>query len=86
MKIKKYRKTAIVEAIQFIDNDLELYYFTNGAMTYNPINKIHQIKTLEGIFRVNNEDYICKGINGEFWSIQKEIFENTYEEIDDGNM
>jgi hypothetical protein len=39
------------------------------------------IKTLEGNMRAYEEDYIIKGIKGEFYPCDKDIFELTYEKI-----
>lgn len=41
------------------------------------------IKTLEGIMHANPGDYIITGPEGEQWPVKKEIFEKTYEVIDD---
>lgn len=37
------------------------------------------IKTLEGEMKVNEDDYIIKGVNGEFYPCKPDIFEQTYE-------
>ena len=37
------------------------------------------IKTLEGEMKVNEGDYIIKGVNGEFYPCKPDIFEKTYE-------
>ena len=39
------------------------------------------IKTLEGVMKANNGDWIIKGINGEFYPCKPDIFEKTYEAI-----
>jgi hypothetical protein len=40
-----------------------------------------EIKTLEDVMKVSENDYIIKDINGELYSCKPDIFENTYEEI-----
>ena len=40
------------------------------------------IKTLEGNLRCEIGTYIVKGIDGEFYPVQKNIFERSYERID----
>lgn len=37
------------------------------------------IHTLEGEMRVNENDWIIKGINGEFYPCKPDIFDKTYE-------
>ena len=36
------------------------------------------IQTLEGILRASLNDYIIKGVNGEFYPCRSDIFEKTY--------
>ena len=38
-----------------------------------------EIKTLEGIMKVSENDWIIKGIAGEFYPCKPDIFEATYE-------
>ena len=40
-----------------------------------------KIETLEGIMEVKENDWIIKGINGEFYPCKPGIFEKTYELI-----
>ena len=40
------------------------------------------IKTLEGNMEVSDGDYIIKGIQGEFYPCKPEIFEQTYEIVE----
>ena len=39
------------------------------------------IRTLEGIMEISDNDYIIKGVDGEFYPCKPEIFEKTYEVI-----
>jgi hypothetical protein len=39
------------------------------------------VETLEGIMRGYAGDYLCRGVDGEFWPVQKDIFERTYVEL-----
>lgn len=45
----------------------------------NPI-----IKTLEGEVSLYDDCYVIKGIKGEFYPCQKEIFETTYDKVSEG--
>ena len=95
----KYRKKPVViEAIQWTGkNDIELdswlgseksikieiddHLYTAGVgVPY--IDKI-TIKTLEGEMVASMGDCIIKGINGEFYPCKPDIFEKTYELVDE---
>lgn len=41
-----------------------------------------EIKTLEGIMKASEGDWIIKGVNGEFYPCKKDIFHKTYEEVE----
>ena len=46
-------------------------------------NKHVDILTLEGTIHANPGDYIITGPEGERWPVKKEIFEKTYEIIEE---
>ena len=48
-------------------------------------NKLY-IKTLEGVMEAKVGDYVIKGINGEFYPCKPDIFEKTYEKIEDDDL
>ena len=82
--IKQYRKKPVViEAIQWTGNNhIEVAEFMFGANVY--INKPKgyvEIETLEGKMFAEVNDYIIKGIKGEFYPCKPDIFEQTYEEV-----
>lgn len=78
----KYRKKpVIIEAIQFNGNNIdELRTFVGSHLVLNN-SDILSIKTLEGDMLVRRDDYIIKGVNGEFYPCKPDIFEKTYEEV-----
>ena len=41
------------------------------------------IHTLEGDMRARKDDYIIKGVRGEFYPCERTIFEETYEEVNE---
>lgn len=41
------------------------------------------ISTLEGMMRADPGDWIIKGVNGEFYPCKPDIFEKTYEPVED---
>lgn len=45
-----------------------------------------EIKTLEGIMRGGCGDYIIKGVQGEIYPCKPEIFEMTYDKIDESAL
>lgn len=78
--VKKYRKKPIViEAIQFIDNLDEIESFIGGDVEFRDGKLL--IITLEGPLLASPNDFIIKGINGEFYPCKPDIFESTYEEV-----
>ncbi len=84
MSIKKYRKKPIViEAMQFkgAENWDSVMDFCNAVLVSDvDHNRIH-IDTLEGVMTASQGDYIIKGVQGEFYPCKPDIFEQTYEEV-----
>lgn len=89
--IKKYKKKPIViEAIQFVDTTErieEIFKFMNNEtmrVDYSVYNHpAILIETLEGTMRAEENDYIIKGVNGEFYLCKSEIFFKTYDEVEE---
>lgn len=91
--IKKYRKKPVeVEAIQWNGfNKEEIADFCNGSAVFTAVprskalartgRRIYdlKIKTLEGIHHASINDFIIKGVHGEFYPCKPDIFEKTYE-------
>lgn len=81
--IKKYRKKPVeIEAIQWNGkNATEVAEFTRGTDRYIEVenDKIVRIQTLEGIMTASLNDYIIKGVKGEFYPCKPDIFEQTYD-------
>lgn len=88
----KYRKKpAVIEAWQFtkknfskgapefirhaLNKPVTLYSQYAGEVIYG------EIKTLEGNMKVSENDYIIKGVQGEFYPIREDIFKKTYEKV-----
>lgn len=81
MKKKYIKKPILIEAVQWTgDNFNELYDFA-GNDVYFQDGWIY-VHTLEGDMKMVNKtgDYLIKGIRGEFYFYEKNIFEETYEE------
>jgi len=83
--MKKYIKRPItVEAIQWdgsVESAAEVIEFGLGSVMYSAdLNKMI-CQTLEGSMVVGVNDYVIKGINGEFYPCKPDIFEKTYDEV-----
>lgn len=81
--IKQFRKKPIViEAIQFDGtNKEEIHNFVGDAIGQDVNSKDLFITTLEGIMIASVGDYIIKGVQGEFYPCKPDIFEQTYNEV-----
>ena len=92
----KYRKRPVViEAIQWTGkNDEEIEDFIgddlcgygDNLVAYKPRSEQHRsklmyIRTLEGIMTASVDDYIIKGIQGEFYPCKPDVFKKTYERV-----
>lgn len=83
----KYRKKPIkIEAVRFMIDDVLPDWFMD-RVTDNIIithaDGTCDIKTLEGTMRADNGDFIILGVNGEVYSCKPDIFEKTYEQVDE---
>ncbi len=82
--MSKFRKKPVViDAIQWTgDNREEIDEFMGESRRKIPGNGL-QIYTLEGIMDASVGDYIIKGVKGEFYPCKPDIFEMTYERVED---
>ncbi len=83
----KYRKKpVIIEAEQFIIWDMKKIptFITIHGVTF-PVAKEGTIiiPTLEGQHIASNLDYIIKGVKGEIYPCKPDIFELTYEKVEE---
>lgn len=87
---KKYiKRPVVIEAIQFTRDNINKYIdFTAGNLRNIKIPRCidgimtGEIETLEsqhGLHTVTENDYIIKGIEGEFYPCKPNIFIQTYE-------
>jgi len=76
--VAKYRKKPVViEALQYTGNFDEIEKFVGGDSENRNGELI--VATLEGRLHASNNDYIIKGVKGEFYPCKPDIFEMTYE-------
>lgn len=91
----KYKKKPItIEAIRWNGLNLEeIKKFVGNSLIYEIFDEAWKlgkgrpmvemkIKTLEGIMTVSEGDYIIKGVQGEFYPCKPDIFEETYEQVE----
>lgn len=85
MKYKK--KPVIIEAMQLptnVDDAVSFYdWLNNGDCDYEVLPNSLKIKTLEGIMVAKHDDYVIKGVKGEFYPCKAYIFKETYEAMND---
>lgn len=78
-----YRKKPVpVEARQYTgDNFIELQDWSEDNVAMDDDSNNVFVATLEGLMFFDEGDYVIKGVHGEFYPCQKDIFEETYEEM-----
>ena len=85
----RFRKKPVeIEAVQF-NGSLESYrnivdtlQIPENEIVFDSFNMEINIQTLEGIITAAPNDWVIKGIAGEFYLCKPDIFEMTYEEVD----
>ncbi len=82
MKFRK--KPVVIEAIQYVGgNKQEIIDFTEGKTRTNTGHSHLTIPTLEGDHKAEVSDWIIKGVAGEFYPCKPDIFEQTYDEVEE---
>ena len=80
--IKCYKKKPVViEAIQYTKENYGECLDFCGESYYGNLNDDIIIETLEGQHKASLGDYIIKGVKGEIYPCEPDIFEMTYEEV-----
>ena len=80
------KKPVVIEAIQFNGkNAEEIEQWSNNNVKSGPVSEdtlsraYLKIETLEGTMTAKPNDYVIKGVNGEFYPCKPDIFEKTYD-------
>lgn len=83
MKFRK--KPVVIEAIQWTGNNVDeiLGFILAKASAYRPVGNSIAIETLEGTMIADRSDWVIKGIKGEFYPCKSDIFEATYEKVEE---
>ena len=80
---KRFRKKPVViEAQQFHERSSPLPFAREGVVLFTPELGFH-VETLEGPLKISNDDWIIRGVKGEFYPCKPDIFWATYEPVDD---
>lgn len=84
MILKAKKKPVEVEVIQYkdIDSLTEILLWCRSKAKYRRIKQQLFIETLEGTLEAKLGDYIIKGVKGEFYPVEKSIFEETYDIVE----
>lgn len=91
MKFRK--KPVVIEAMQFNGTHQSAFEIVRWAGSSSKVEHIEttvkehphviKIETLEGTHRAFRGDWIIKGIKGEFYPCKPDIFEATYERVEE---
>ena len=85
--MKARKKLVIVEAIQWNGNNTqEILDFCNGNCVEKARGAYLYVTTLEGGHIASVDDYIIKGVNGEFYPCKPDIFEKTYDVVNESEQ
>ena len=87
--MSKYRKKPVViEAVQITDTTFDAPHPNPehlSGVIYDPIKREVKIPTLEGAMIGNLGDWIIVGVKGERYPCKPDIFEATYEKVEDSS-
>lgn len=86
----KYRKKPVViDAIQFTGNNqsklMAWVIELDARVHWHFHDCVVDIPTLEGTMTASSGDWIICGVNGEFYPCKPDIFDKTYERVDDAH-
>lgn len=74
-------KPCTIEAVQWNgDNLIEVVDFGQGAILWDDKDGVH-IETLEGRMKANVNDFIIKGLKGEFYPCKPDVFNQKYDRV-----
>ena len=85
--IKKFRKKPVtIEAIQLTAESFDECLSFVGEENTTDGTSVDEcyigLQTLEGEYGARKNDYIIKGVQGEFYPCKPDIFSETYEEVE----
>jgi hypothetical protein len=77
------KKPVVIEAVQFDGSALkaaEIEAWSGGKCCYTDSDGM-VIDTLEGRLYVSDDDWVIRGVQGEFYPCKPDIFALTYDEV-----
>lgn len=79
------KKPVVIEAVQWTGNNREEMekFIPNTILAKKNTEEELAIGTLEGVMTASKNDWIIKGVHGEYYPCKPDIFEKTYEPVDD---
>ena len=77
------KKPVIIEAVQLGESKEEIAELARFCPSLGILPSFFQVKTLEGTMEGNVGDWLIRGIAGEFYFCKPDIFEATYELVDE---
>ena len=92
MSSKYRKKPVVIDAIQLTNESvmdcISFVYPEYAAIEHSVLDAIRDqkfmcIETLEGDMKAGFGDYIIKGVQGEFYPCKPDIFEATYEVVNE---
>lgn len=75
----EYSESGVRELKEFVGDSLESWSKDRHPDAVGSA----KIKTLEGVILATEGDYIIKGVKGEFYPCKPDIFEMTYERVEE---
>jgi hypothetical protein len=80
MKMAKYRKKPLeIEAVQFTPWNIDMLKLFAGSVLQIEADGNVYVDTLEGRMLCSENDFVIKGIAGEFYPCKPDIFLKSYE-------
>lgn len=78
------KKPVVIEAEVFLGDAVEgVYHDDEGDVVFDGGRRRYWVDTLEGRHRVTLGDWIITGVKGEKYPCKPDIFEMTYERVED---
>lgn len=80
------KKPVVIQATQWTGKNFKEILEFVGGVENRDLLAIHQndlyIKTLEGDHKANVNDWIIRGVKGEYYPCKPDIFDETYEAVE----
>lgn len=86
--MKFIKKRVVIEAVHWDGNKVSetpdwILEALNSEVLVRFGDKV-QVRTLEGVMTASPRDYIIRGVDGELYPCKPDIFEKTYEKVEEG--